>query len=89
MVSSDDRDSAKKGTQLSLFEESCFNKKSEKQLRSRYDQFISSKYIAVSRLTKCKGNKSSLPHQHFQNLQPFLDSFIIFPSSILQKFHCV
>ena len=44
-------DSAKKGTQLSLTEESYINKKSEKQSRSRYDQFISSKY--VSRL-KCK-----------------------------------
>jgi len=51
MVSDDD--SAKKGTQLSLTEESYINKESEKQLRSRYDQFISSKYVAVSRL-KCK-----------------------------------
>ena len=51
MVSGDD--SAKKGTQLSLIEESYINKESEKQLRSRYDGFISSKYVAVSRL-KCK-----------------------------------
>ena len=39
--------------QLSLIEESYINKESENQLRSRYDQFISSKYVAVSRL-KCK-----------------------------------
>jgi len=39
MVSGDD--SAKKGTQLSLTEERYINKESEKQLRSRYDQFIS------------------------------------------------
>ena len=51
MVSGDD--SAKKGTQLSLIEESYTIKESEKQLRSWYDQFISSKYVAVSRL-KCK-----------------------------------
>ena len=51
MVSGDD--SAKKGTQLSLTERRYINKESEKQLRSRYDQFISSKYVAVSRL-KCK-----------------------------------
>ena len=52
MVSGDG--SAKKGTQLSLIEESCINKGfKKKQLRSRYDQFISSKYVAVSRL-KCK-----------------------------------
>ena len=43
-------DSAKKGTQLSLIEESYINKESEKQLRFRYNQFIS---VAVSRL-KCK-----------------------------------
>jgi len=35
MVSGDD--SAKKGTQLSLTEESYSNKESEKQLRSQYD----------------------------------------------------
>ena len=35
-------DSEKKGIQLSLTEESYINKESEKQLRSRYDQFISS-----------------------------------------------
>jgi len=46
-------DSAKKGTQLSLTEESYINKASGKQLRSRYDKFISSKYVAVTRL-KCK-----------------------------------
>jgi len=51
IVSGDD--SAKKGTQLSLTEESFINKESEKQLRSRCNQFISSKYVAVSRL-KCK-----------------------------------
>ena len=39
-------DNAKKGTQLSLIEESYINKESEKQLRSRYDQFISSKDVA-------------------------------------------
>ena len=39
--------------QLSLIEESYINKESENQLRSQYDQFISSKYVAVSRL-KCK-----------------------------------
>ena len=38
MVSGDD--SAKKGAQLSLIEESYISKESEKQLRSRYDQFI-------------------------------------------------
>ena len=43
-------DSEKKGIQLPLTEESYINKESEKQLRSRYDQFISSKYVAVSRL---------------------------------------
>ena len=161
MVSGDD--SAKKGTQLSLTEESYINKESEKQLRTRYDQFISSKYVAVSRL-KCKiycwwwwerggggrngveillvsfyrskpeittvlmgrltrmqtllckivirlkiphlqwrqsfclnnkyinekGNCLNLTHQHWQNLQLFLDSqFIFFLSSILQKFHYV
>ena len=49
MVSDDD--SAKKGTQLSLIEERCINTGfKKKQLRSRYDQFISSKYVAVSRL---------------------------------------
>ena len=41
-----DNYSAKKGTQLSLIEESYINKESEKQLRSRYDQFISSKDVA-------------------------------------------
>ena len=39
-------DNAKKGTQLSVIEESYINKESEKQLRSRYDQFISSKDVA-------------------------------------------
>ena len=39
MVSSDD--SVKKGSQLSLIEESYFNKESEKQLSSQYDQIIS------------------------------------------------
>ena len=43
-------DSAKKSTQLCLIEESYIIKESEIQLRSRYDQFISSKFIAVSRL---------------------------------------
>ena len=42
--------SAKKGTQWCLIEESYIIKESEIQLRSRYDQFISSKYVAVSRL---------------------------------------
>ena len=42
--------SAKKGTQLCLIEESCIIKESEIQLRSRYDQFISSKSVAVSLL---------------------------------------
>ena len=42
--------SAKKGSQLSLNEESYITKEFEKQLRYRYDQFISSKYVAVSRL---------------------------------------
>ena len=41
MVSGDD--SAKKGTQLTLIGESYINKESEKQVRSRYDRFISSK----------------------------------------------
>ena len=35
MVSGDD--SAKKGTQLSLIEENCIKKESEKQLRSQYN----------------------------------------------------
>ena len=35
MVSDDD--SAKKGTQLSLIEENCIKKESEKQLRSQYN----------------------------------------------------
>ena len=48
MVSGDD--SAKKGTQWSLLEESYINKEFEKQLRYRYYQFISFKYAAVSRL---------------------------------------
>ena len=48
IVSGDD--SAKKGTQLCLIEESYIIKESEIQSRSRYDQFISSKYVAVSRL---------------------------------------
>ena len=43
-------DSAKKGTQLSLIEDSYIKKEFEKQLRSRYVQFISTKYVAVSRL---------------------------------------
>ena len=43
-------DSAKKGTPLT--EESYSNKESEKQLKFRHDQFISSKYV-VSRF-KCK-----------------------------------
>ena len=38
--------------QLSLIEESYINKESEKQLKSRYDQFISSEYVDVSRF-KC------------------------------------
>ena len=38
MVSGDD--SAKKGTQLSLIEDSYINNEFEKQLRPRYDQFI-------------------------------------------------
>ena len=38
MVSGDD--SGKKGTQLSLTEQSCIIKESEIQLGSRYDQFI-------------------------------------------------
>ena len=46
MISDDD--SAKKGTQLSRIEESCINKKCKKKLRFQYDQFISSKYVAVS-----------------------------------------
>ena len=45
---------AKKGTQLSLIEESYINKESEKQLRLWYDQFISSKYVTVRRLKECK-----------------------------------
>ena len=45
MVSGDD--SAKKSTQLSLIEESYINKESEKQLRSRHDQFISAQYAVV------------------------------------------
>ena len=53
-------DSVKKGAQLSITEEVALSiKKSEKQLRSRYDQFISSKYVAVSRLQcriYCWGN---------------------------------
>ena len=48
MASGDD--SAKKGTQLCLIEESYIIKESEIQLRSRYDQFICSNYAAVSRL---------------------------------------
>ena len=57
-------DSAMKGTQLSLIEDSYINKESEKQLRSRYDQFISSKYVAVSRLKEQKAivNKSGRDH---------------------------
>jgi len=51
MVSGDE--SAKKGTQLCLTEESSINKESEKQFRSQYDQFIFLKYVTVSRL-KCK-----------------------------------
>jgi len=45
-------DSGKKGTylQLSLIEESSIIKESEIQSRSRYDQFISSNYVAVNRL---------------------------------------
>ena len=39
--------SAKKDTQLSLIEENYINKESEKQLRSRYDQFISSVRVTV------------------------------------------
>ena len=45
MASGDD--SAKKGTQLCLIEESYFIKESEIQLRSRYDQFISSKLASL------------------------------------------
>ena len=43
-------DIGEKGTrvQLSLIEERHFIKESEIQSRSRYDQFISSKYVAVS-----------------------------------------
>lgn len=43
-------DYAKKGTQLCLIEESYITKESEIQLRFRYDQFISSNYVAVRRL---------------------------------------
>ena len=39
--------SAKKGTHLSLIEESYINKEFKKPLRSWYNQFISSKYVAV------------------------------------------
>ena len=46
----DSGDDSAKGTQLCLIEESYIIKESEIQLRSRYDQFISSKYVAVSRL---------------------------------------
>lgn len=42
MASGDD--SAKEGTQLCVIEESYIIKKSEMELRSRYDQFISSNY---------------------------------------------
>lgn len=48
MASGDD--SAKEGTQLCVIEESYIIKKSEMELRSRYDQFISSNYVPVSRL---------------------------------------
>ena len=54
MVSGDG--SEMKGTQLSFTEESYINKESEKQLRSRYDQFTSSKYVAVSRLNCYRSN---------------------------------
>ena len=40
----------RKITQLPVIEENYINKESEKQLRSRYDQFISSKYVVVSQL---------------------------------------
>ena len=40
--------SAKKGTQFSLVEESYIIKEFKKQLRSRYVQYICSKYVAVS-----------------------------------------
>ena len=39
--------SVKKSKQLSLIVESYINKESEKQLRSRHDQFISSQYVVV------------------------------------------
>ena len=45
LVSGDD--SAKKNTQLSLIKESHINKEFEKQLRFRFDQFVSSKYVAI------------------------------------------
>ena len=50
MVISDDR--AKKGAQLSLIEKGCDNKESKLQLRSRYDQFISSRMLLSAGL-KC------------------------------------
>ena len=48
MVSGDE--STRKGTSLSLTEESYIVKESEIQLGSRYDQFISSNDVAVRRL---------------------------------------
>ena len=48
VVSGDD--SVKEGTQLTLTEESCINKESEKQPRFRFDHFLSSEIAAVCRL---------------------------------------
>lgn len=42
--------SAKKGTQLSFIEERYTIKEPEIQLRSRYDQFSSSKYVDKTKL---------------------------------------
>ena len=59
---------AKKGTQLCLIEESYIIKESEIQLRSRYDQFISSKYVDVSRLKVHKRSRepSRIPFKQLE-----------------------
>ena len=65
MVLSGD-DSAKKGTPLSLTEERYIIKESEIQLGSRYDQFISSNYVILSRLKVHKRFRepSRIPVKH-------------------------
>ena len=60
--------SAKKGTQLSFIEESYSIKEPEIQLRSRYDQFSSYKYVDKTKLSYNIPRPPSQHHSFFRNL---------------------